>query len=233
MDWVSDFRYNQLSESSAPIIVMPTLAVTDTIRSLQQVEEQFGLSKAIDRTFFLEWQEGLPRLLPADEASCDRIKASYLHNSYNGSLTESTINLLLLSPLLYLSGFCDPPFKLRCEASVTIEVPDSEVIYRGRLDALILQDSVWLLLVESKQARLSYSMAIPQLLTYMMGSPPPTRPIYGMVTNGDTFLFVKLDIDRRLYAFSDDFSIFRQTQNELYGVLKILKQLQRQTLPIV
>ncbi len=209
---------------------MQTLAVTDTIRSLQQVEEQFGLNKTIDPTFFTEWHQNLPALTAAEEANCDRIKASYLHNSYNGSLTESTINLLLLSPLLYLSGFCDPPFRLRCEATVTIEVPDAEITYRGRLDALILQDVFWLLLVESKQARLSYSMAIPQLLTYMMGNPEVKQPIYGMVTNGDTFLFAKLDISRRTYALSDDFSLFRQSHNELYGVLRVLKQLKHQPL---
>jgi hypothetical protein len=74
-------------------------------------------------------------------------------------------------------------------------------------------------------------MAIPQLLTYMMGNPEVAQSIYGMVTNGDTFLFAKLDISRRTYALSDDFSLFRQSQNELYGVLRVLKQLKHQTLP--
>ncbi len=161
----------------------------NTIPSLQQVEEQFRLTKTIDPTFFTEWNQNLLALTAAEEANCDRIKASYLHNSYNGSLTDSTINLLLLSPLLYLSGFCDPPFRLPY-----------------------------------------YSMTVPQLLTYMMGNPEITQPIYGMVTNGDTFLFIKLDNNRRTYALSDDFSLFRQSQNELYGVLRVLKQLKHQPL---
>lgn len=40
----------------------------------------------------------LPSLTPREEASLDRAKTSYLHNSADGPLSESTINLLLVSP---------------------------------------------------------------------------------------------------------------------------------------
>ncbi|MGC1244944.1 MAG: restriction endonuclease subunit R [Spirulinaceae cyanobacterium] len=204
---------------------MTTLAVTEAIKSLNQAETQLGLSRASDWQFFFEWRQQLPNLTPGEEASLDRIKASYLYNSADGPLTESTINLLLVSPLLYLAGLCDPPFKLRGEAGVNLTVEDEEVTYRGRIDALVLQDNFWLLLVESKQAKFSFSLAIPQALTYMMGSPNTEKPIFGLVTNGDGFLFLKLHKKPQpLYALSDDFSLFRQSHNELYDVLKILKR---------
>ncbi|MGB3693077.1 MAG: restriction endonuclease subunit R [Spirulinaceae cyanobacterium] len=204
---------------------MTTLAVTEAIKSLNQAETQLGLSRASDWQFFFEWRQQLPNLTPGEEASLDRIKASYLYNSADGPLTESTINLLLVSPLLYLAGLCDPPFKLRGEAGVNLTVEDEEVTYRGRIDALVLQDNLWLLLVESKQAKFSFSLAIPQALTYMMGSPNTEKPIFGLVTNGDGFLFLKLHKKPQpLYALSDDFSLFRQSHNELYDVLKILKR---------
>lgn len=204
---------------------MPT-AVTEVIKSLNQAESLFGLQRALLPHFFPEWQSHLPALTPGEEATLDRIKTSYLYNSADGPLSESTINLLLVSPLLYLSGHCDPPFKLRGEVPIEIQVNDAGQVLSGRIDALVLHDRFWLVLAESKQAKLSFSMAIPQALTYMMGSPNQTDPLFGVVTNGDGFLFLKLvKQPQPTYALSDDFSLFRQSQNELYPVLKIFKQI--------
>ncbi|MBE7386161.1 MAG: hypothetical protein F6J95_032825 [Leptolyngbya sp. SIO1E4] len=137
-----------------------------------------------------------------------------------------TFNLLLVSPLLYLSGLCDPPFKLKGEAAVNIDVEESGQVLSGRIDALVMQERLWLILAESKQARLSFSMAIPQALTYLMGSANGAEPLFGMVTNGDGFLFIKLvKQPQPTYGLSDDFSLFRQSRNELYAVLKILKRI--------
>ncbi|MEB3338176.1 MAG: restriction endonuclease subunit R, partial [Leptolyngbyaceae bacterium] len=60
---------------------------------------------------------------------------------------------------------------------------------------------------------------------YMLGSPDPSKPIFGMLTNGGHFLFAKLvqgEIPK--YALSDEF-VLRRHKNELYDVLKILKSL--------
>lgn len=205
---------------------MTSLAVTEAVKSLRQVESLFELRRSTDLNFFPEWQKELPVLTTGEEASLDRIKASYLYNSADGPLTESTVNLLLVSPLLHLSGFCDPPFRLRGEQSVEIAAAEGETLLRGRIDVLTLQERVWLFLVESKQAKFSFSMAIPQALTYMMGSPNQTEPLFGLVTNGDNFLFLKLvKQPQPLYGLSDDFSLFRQSRNELWDVLRVLKRL--------
>lgn len=201
-------------------------AVTQVVKSLNQAESMFDLRRAMSPDFFPEWQTNLPDLAPSEEASLDRVKTSYLHNSAAGPLSESTINLLLVSPLLYLSGLCDPPFRLRGEAPIEIIVEEAGQALSGRIDALIMQERLWLVLAESKQTKLSFSMAIPQALTYMMGSSNEQEPLFGMVTNGDGFLFIKLvKQPQPTYTFSDDFSLFRQSRNELYSVLKILKQI--------
>jgi hypothetical protein len=207
---------------------MVTLAVTEAITSIKQAEESFGLVSSMERQFFTEWYTDLTTLTTAEEASCDRIKRSYEHNSAEGPLTESSINLLLVSPLLYLSNLCDPPFKLRAETTVDITADEGDLILRGRIDALTLQDQLWIVLVESKQAKFSFSSAIPQALAYMMASPQTDRPVFAMVTNGDVFLFIKLlKTPTPTYALSDDFSLFRQSHNQLYDVLKILKVLKQ------
>jgi Type I restriction enzyme R protein N terminus (HSDR_N) len=186
----------------------------------------FGLVRTTDPKFFFEWTENLVEITTGEEAALDRIKTSYLYNSAEGPLTESTVNLLVLSPLLYLTGFCDPPFKIRGELSVEITAEENGMTLSGRVDALVLQNQFWLILVESKQAKFSFSAAIPQALSYMMASPNPEKTTYGMVTNGDGFLFIKLvQQPRPLYALSDDFSMFAQSRNELYDVARILKRL--------
>lgn len=92
------------------IAEMPTIAVTEAVKSINQVVS-FGLSRATDSHFFPEWTENLPELTAGEQASLDRVKNSYLYNSADEPLSESTVNLLLISPLLYLAGLCDS-FKL-------------------------------------------------------------------------------------------------------------------------
>ena len=104
----------------------------------------------------------------------------------------------------------------------------------GRIDALVLEETIWLALIESKQAKFSFRMAIPQTLAYLMGSPPKDsqseHPLFGMAINGDSFLFIKLSSQPQpLYALSSDFSLFEQSENQLYSVLKILKNLRMET----
>lgn len=82
-----------------------------------------------------------------------------------------------------------------------------------------------MLVVEEKASRVDMETAIPQCLAYMTGSPNLDKSVYGLVTNGHQFAFVKLQQrDRKEYAISDTFSL-RSRQNHLYAVLQILKQI--------
>ncbi|NER28293.1 MAG: type I restriction enzyme HsdR N-terminal domain-containing protein [Symploca sp. SIO1C4] len=209
-----------------------TIAVTDAIKSINEAESRFNLSRTNDLNFFKEWQENLPELTTAEQETLDRIKNSYLYNSADGAITEATVNLLLISPLLYLAGFCDPPFKLRAEKSVEIAVEEVDEIYRGRIDTLVLKNLFWLTLIESKQTKFSFSVAIPQALAYMMANPNPEQPTFGLVTNGDNFIFLKL-VKKPVaqYDLSTDFSIFARPHNELYEVLRVMKRIGTEIAP--
>lgn len=60
----------------------------------------------------------------------------------------------------------------------------------------------------------------------MMTNPAPDRPTFGLVTNGDSFMFIKLVKEPvALYDLSTDFSIFARPQNELYEVLRVMKRI--------
>ena len=80
-------------------------------------------------------------------------------------------------------------------------------------------------MIESKRAGISLEEGIAQLLAYMLGTPNPEKPIFGMLTNGSHFLFAKLvKGETPQYALSDEF-VLRRRENELYRVLSVLKRL--------
>ena len=79
-------------------------------------------------------------------------------------------------------------------------------------------------MIESKRGSFSLEPAIPQALAYMMANPNSDKPVFGLVTNGSNFRFIKLTKqDTPQYALSDEFIIDRT--NDLYIVLSILKRL--------
>jgi hypothetical protein len=199
------------------------LAVTDYINSLDEVENQFHLSRNDDRTFFPEWLDNLLELSSAEQQRLDLIKQRYLYHRQYGHLLEGAGNFIVVSPLLEMAGFYDPPFRLRSEATIKLEVPDEkDRVYQGRIDSLVLQEHLWIILVESKRTSFSVELALPQAIAYMAANPQRRKPNFGLVSNGVYSMFVKLDQSQ--YGFSDDFSLNRR-QNELCGVLQVLNQL--------
>jgi hypothetical protein len=74
----------------------------------------------------------------------------------------------------------------------------------GRIDALVLQERLWVVLIESKKTTFDLELALPQTLAYMAASPNREQPLYGMVMNGSSYLFVKL-WDKQ-YGISDLFA---------------------------
>ncbi len=204
------------------------LAVIEYLDSLAEVEAQFNLSRNDDRAFFPEWLDDLPEISPAEQQRLDLIKQRYLYYRQYGNLLEGAVNFIVIAPLLEMAGFYDPPFHLRSEASLRIEVADREDrVYQGRIDSLILQEHLWIVLVESKRTSFSAELALPQALAYMVANPQrktinPEGATFGLVSNGAYSIFIKLQQSQ--YSFSDDFSLNRR-QNELYGVLQILDRL--------
>lgn len=111
---------------------------------------------------------------------------------------------------------------LKSEASVRFEFEDeNQKIYQGRIDALIVLEDLWIVLVESKRTSFNMTATLPQALAYM-ASGDSIRPKFGLVSNGEQFMFVKLEGGQ--YAFSDDLSLNRR-RNELWDVLQILNRL--------
>jgi len=89
---------------------------------------------------------------------------------------------------------------------------------------LVVKQRLWLLVIEAKRSDFAVTGAIAQALAEMLNSPQPSQPTFGMVTNGNEFIFLKLVRDPNQYANSRLFSLVNPG-NELYKVLSILKQI--------
>ena len=200
------------------------LAVSESITTFRQVKQKLGLSLSDDPDFFLEWSGDLPSLTAVERSRLDEVRKNYLYQISDGTLLEETIKLVILSPLLELAGFYAAPYKFRAEVPIEIEaLGDNDEILRGRIDGLVLLEQLWVVVIESKKTTFDLEMALPQTLAYIAASPRRDLPLYGMVANGSSYLFVKTLGDR--YGVSDLFGTRLQSRNNLYKVLKILKHL--------
>ena len=109
--------------------------------------------------------------------------------------------------------------------------PKGEEVLRGRIDVLVLQNRLWVIVLESKKTTLSVLTALPQALAYLMANPNSDLPVYEMVTNGDDILFIKVvQGDTPKYDLSRVFAPFTSAK-ELYIVLQILKKFGQLVIP--
>ena len=194
--------------------------------TLNEVETKFHLQQTEDEEFFPEWQANLPEISQQEQQSLDQVKADFLYlNKY--PLFEEAVKMVVLSPLLTAAGFYRMPFRITEEVPIQIALEEAGQIVRGRIDVLVIQEQFWVLVIESKQAGFSLKNGIAQALSYMVATPNQQQSVWGMVTNGSHFIFLKLTLgENKQYALSDEFSLLKRG-NDLYTVLKILKQLSK------
>jgi len=202
-----------------------SVAITEAIVTLAEAEDRLHLSRTEAESFFPEWFTDLPPLTETEKTGLAELRRRYLYQRSQGQLLENTVTLLFASPLLTLAGFYDPPFRLKAEESVQITLTDPDEVLQGRLDALVLKDQFWVVILESKKTALSVWSALPQTLAYMMANPHPELPSFALMTNGDDSVFVKLSqAEGRIYNFSRVFAALTSSQ-ELHGILQVLKRI--------
>ncbi len=144
--------------------------------TLAYLKQKFALHKSEDEQFFTEWFDYIPEISELEKQSLDRVKNNYLNVLENAPLLEEAVKMVVLSSLLDLAGFYRHPFYIATEESVEISeeiiIDDEEnseetqEIIKGKIDVLVLQDKLWLLIIEFKRSSFSLAKAIPQALTY-------------------------------------------------------------------
>lgn len=192
--------------------------------SLEELQEHFGLQLTSDSKFFPEWQDKLNSLTDEEKHCLERVRSNYSNLVSRRSLLEEGVKMVVLSPLLDLAGFFQPPFSIRTENSVAISAEDKGLIVKGRIDVLVVRQRLWVLVIESKSSKFDVMEALPQALAYMLNNPKSDKPKFGFLVNGREFVFVKLQqADVPTYSRSYALSIDRE--NELEQVLAVLKSI--------
>jgi hypothetical protein len=191
--------------------------------TLYDLKKYFGLQRVTDAKFFPEWQTVLPELAPSAKEQLDRVKANFLHLSQRPML-EEMVKMVVVSPLLDLAGFYQPPFFSTSEKAVKLSAKDEHITVKGKIDVLVFQEQFWVLVIESERSSFSLEPGIPQALAYMLATPNPAQSLYSMVTNGSSFVFLKLTQQPNpRYAQSKPFDL--EDGEDLYRVLQVLKRL--------
>lgn len=202
-----------------------TLPISKTILTIADLKSRFALHPNADPEFFREWHRSLPELTASEIEALDRLHQRFSLHRERGALSEGAVDKLLVSPLLDLAGFYEPVFNVRTEETVRYELEGDDEVLQGRIDTLIVQDQFWVLVVEAKRT-IMVSLAVPQALAYMMRNPNPTRSVYGLVSNGDEFIFLKVNaMPQPEYGSSRLYSLFFPLGNrDLQEVFRVLKQ---------
>lgn len=199
---------------------MQTIQAKDI--SLYELEEKFNLQLSTDTDFFTEWKDNLPSLTDIEKQSLKRVQSNYFNLTRRRLISEEAVKMVVLSPLLDLAGFYQPPFEIETETSVEIVVEEEEVNLKGNIDVLVVQKNLWILVIESKSTKFDVMIALPQALAYMLNSPNLEKPTFGLLVNGREFVFIKLvKYEQLKYARSYALSIEKDDEFEqVFSVLK-------------
>ena len=188
--------------------------------TLHDLETRFKLQKSGAADFYLEWRGQSVAFTESEHRVLDRLKRNYLYLLEYPAM-ESIVKMVVLSPILDLAGFYEPPIRVEGEASIQVSAEDEGEIIQGSIDVLVVQEMLWVTVIEAKNSEFSITKAIPQTLVYMLANPRVHRPCFGLVVNGSEFLFLKLQITNGIpkYATSNLFSMLNEG-NDLDRVLQ-------------
>jgi len=208
--------------------------MNDTISAkdvtLYDLEKKFDLRLIEDIQFFPEWQTEPSETATEEKKFLDMARAAYMNLIKYSAMPENAVKLTVLSPLLHLANLLLPPFHIRTEASVSVTNTNENIRIEGRIDILVLEQNLWVLVIESKRAELSIKVGMAQILSYMMSDPVPGKPCFGLITNGGSYVFLKLmPGDSPIYGISRVFDLLNPG-NDLYYVLNILKNIRELSL---
>ncbi len=156
--------------------------------TLEELKNLFNLQLVQDDQFFREWQENLPELTDFQKQQLDQIKAGFFNLLEHPPMLEKTVNMAIVSPLLFIGEFYLQPFYIKPEKSIEIVEEDEGVIIKGSLDTLVLKEQLWLMVIESKRISFSIEAGLAQILAYMLANPDPNQPCYGMIATGGSFI---------------------------------------------
>ena len=197
---------------------------------LAQLAETFGLERTDEPDFFREWQDELPKLSEAAAAiflwegyANAQIKANCFHLSRH-DLQKSVTKLVVLAPILKLVGLYKPLFRFVVDEKIELDAADDGMSVTGLINVLAVHPRLWLTTIEAKHMRYSLAIGIPQTLFSMMEMAQVGEVLFGLISNGQEFQFLKvLKTDPPTCALS--YALCLNREDDLQRVVQILRTL--------
>ncbi|HAG84821.1 MAG TPA: restriction endonuclease subunit R [Cyanobacteria bacterium UBA12227] len=164
---------------------------------LRDVHHLLKLERRINNSFTSLLS--LEPITDSERQDLDEICHNFESYYEEGKILEGQIKFLLLSPLMWVSGFYHPSIRISLEEGIaTIHVEDEDTLIKGRMDILAATKihqqtpiiSLWILLIESKNSSVDASEGLPQLLTYAYTRLGHQESVWGLTTNGMDYQFV-------------------------------------------
>jgi hypothetical protein len=152
--------------------------------TLRELKQHFGLIWQNQPNFFPEWQDNLELLSSFEKQQLDRIQEGYFNLLNYAPFLEASVRMAVLDPLLFVGNFYLSPFQIKAEETIELINEEEGIIIRGKIDTLIINDQLWVMVIESKRVTYSLEAGLPQLLSYLLANPDQIQPSYGMITNG-------------------------------------------------
>jgi hypothetical protein len=195
--------------------------------TLQEVREQFCLESGFEEDFagFLELQD----LSTTERERLARIRADWERYLSAGKVSEGEVKVLILSRLLVEAGYLSrEDLRVSLEEQVAeVEVEDGNRVIRGRMDVLVCQERrgdrvpLCVVAIETKNSEVDVRVGLPQLLFYMQSFLDRQPLVWGLVTNGEVYLFVRLVAGRFLLFPYLVVSSLRQAERVLEVLIAI------------
>ena len=79
--------------------------VAATAVTISDLESWCGIQLIEDEQFFREWLDDLPDLTESEKFLLERVKPEYLNILKYSSMLETSVKMVVLSPLLEMAGF--------------------------------------------------------------------------------------------------------------------------------
>ncbi len=165
--------------------------------SFDEVHRIFGFQKQYIDSF--NSLLSLEALSEVEQQELLQIRDDFDRYLSAGKVSEGQVKFLVIAPLMRLAKFYRDPIEIKLEEDIAdIKIEDEDTIITGRMDILavnkakISQNKVYFLtlIIEAKNSQVDVLVGLPQLLTYVNESLSYQESVWGLVTNGRSYLFV-------------------------------------------
>lgn len=203
--------------------------------TLREVRDRLQLRFEFDSQF-----RDFLTLSPLTQPQRDRlmeIRRSWQHYYLDDKISEGQVSVLALTPMLWESGYAsDPTLQILVERDIeAIAIEDGDKVIRGRMDLVINQrwdgDLVPLcvLVIETKNSAADPSVGLPQLLTYVGTFLKHQECVWGLVTTGKRYEFIRVEAGICYHFPSLDLMQLDQAEEMLSVLVAIREDFHRGT----